>query len=80
MIDASALLREQGLEQGSEQGLEQGLHHGRVAMLLEQLAGRFGPVPTDVAQHVQAGSAEELRRWGLRLLTARTLAGVFEDA
>ncbi|MCA9550719.1 MAG: Rpn family recombination-promoting nuclease/putative transposase [Myxococcales bacterium] len=72
--------REQGLEQGREQGLEQGLHHGRVAMLLEQLAGRFGPVPTDVAQHVQAGSAEELRRWGLRLLTARTLAGVFEDA
>jgi hypothetical protein len=71
---------EAGRAEGLAEGAQLGAVQGRAAMLLEQLAERFGPVPAEAVQRVDSASPETLRRWGLRLLGAQTLSEVFEDA
>jgi predicted transposase YdaD len=65
-------LRQEGLEQGLEQGLKQ----GRQSFLLMQLQTRFGALPDDVIERVNAADAEALDTWGRRVLTAGNLAEV----
>ena len=43
--------REQGIEQGREQGREQGIEQGQVAVLVQQIARKFGE-----------GTAEDMQR------------------
>ncbi|MGA4791423.1 hypothetical protein [Nocardia sp. AB354] len=47
-------------------------------MLLQQLAFKFGPLPESVTGTVHAARPEEVRKWALRILTADTLAAVFD--
>jgi hypothetical protein len=51
------------VEQGLEQGLEQGSVRGRQAMLFDLLEAKFGEVPPEVREAVQAiEDTETLRR------------------
>ncbi|MEC3956392.1 Rpn family recombination-promoting nuclease/putative transposase [Nocardia sp. CDC153] len=55
-----------------------GRAEGRAETLLEQLALRFGPIPASIADRVHNSSIAQLRQWTARVLTADTLAKVFE--
>jgi hypothetical protein len=46
---------------------------GRAALLLRQLAHRFGPLPQAVEAKVRAAEPQHLDDWALRLLTATSL-------
>ena len=70
---------EQGLEQGREQGLEQGRKQGEAAMLQRLLERRFGRLSPAVSRRLETADADELLRWADRVLSARTLEGVFGD-
>jgi flagellar biosynthesis/type III secretory pathway protein FliH len=69
---------QQGLQQGLQQGMQQGLRQGEAAVVLRLLECRFGPLDETVRQRIQAADAETLLLWGERVLTAQTLADVFE--
>lgn len=65
--------RSQGLAIGRNEGLIAGRSEGEAALLLRQLARRFGPVPVEVRQRIAAADAETLLIWGERLLDAKTM-------
>jgi hypothetical protein len=69
---------EQGLERGIEQGLERGITQGHRTLLRELLRQRFGELPVDVSARLDAASADTLTLWARRVLTAATLAEVFD--
>lgn len=50
---------------------------GRATLLLEQLGALFGVLSEPTSTRVRAGTAEELRIWGLRVLGAKSLDEVF---
>lgn len=50
---------------------------GRVAVLLEQMTVKFGPLPAAVISRVQSGDATQVRAWATRILTAATLDELF---
>jgi hypothetical protein len=54
----------------------QGRAEGRAALILEQLASRFGPVGADIQDRITQLSIPELRVVGERLLSAPTLEDV----
>jgi hypothetical protein len=54
-------------------GEAQGQLDGRIAILLEQLTAKFGPLPAETVARIETASLEELRLWGVRLLAATTL-------
>jgi len=56
--------------QGIEQGIEKGVAQGRAAMVLRQLAVRFGPLDDDVQARIRQASIDELDAIGERLLSA----------
>lgn len=68
-----------GREEGREEGVVQGRGEGREALLLEQLAARFGLLPADLEARVHGADGETIRRWAVRILSAQTLDEVFED-
>jgi predicted transposase/invertase (TIGR01784 family) len=78
---------QEGLEKGMGQGLEKGLAEGRTAgrregeaaVLLRQLARKFGPLPDRVADRVREADAETLLVWSERILTASRCEEVFGD-
>jgi hypothetical protein len=51
----------------------QGKADGVAAIVLKQLATRFGALPPTVATHIRSASAADLDRIAQRLLTAQTL-------
>ncbi len=67
-----------GLRQGLEQGLEQGSTNEARAILRRQLARRFGGVPSEVNDRLEAASRAELENWIDRLYDAATLDEVFQ--
>jgi hypothetical protein len=71
VVNAVETLMEQGREQGREQGARE--------LLLKQLAARFGALPGDATARIKGASTSELETWGLRMVSARSLAEVFEE-
>jgi hypothetical protein len=71
VVNAVEKLMEQGRAQGHAQGARQ--------LLLKQLAARFGALPGDTAAQIEGASAPELEAWGLRMLSATSLAEVFSE-
>jgi hypothetical protein len=49
----------------------------RIAVLLQQLSAKFGPLPQYVVDRVRSGDAEELQSWSVRILTAERIDQVF---
>ncbi|HEX6811182.1 MAG TPA: DUF4351 domain-containing protein, partial [Planctomycetota bacterium] len=63
--------------EGRMQGRAEGRAEGQANVLLRQLTRRFGPLPTEVTQRVQAATQPELDLWIDRILDAKNLADVF---
>jgi len=69
---------QQGFEQGFEQGLEQGQKQGMAAILLRQLARKFGPEAAEAHRpRIEAADAETLLVWSERILDAATPEDIF---
>ncbi|MEZ5401594.1 MAG: hypothetical protein R2729_18115 [Bryobacteraceae bacterium] len=68
--------REEGREEGREQGREAGLVEGRRAMLADQLADLFGPLPGWSSDRIAPASVQQLETWARGLRTADSLEQV----
>jgi hypothetical protein len=66
-------------EQGRKRGREEGREEGRVAMLRSQLVYKFQSLDAEAEARLQAATPEALDRYARRVLTADSLAAVFED-
>lgn len=69
--------RRKGREEGREEGRAEGRYQGRAELLLRLLAARFGPVTAAVEARISSGSATDLERWAVAVLTAGTIEQVF---
>jgi len=67
----------QGLQLGRQEGRQEGRHEGEAALLLRQLVRRFGPLGAGPVQRVNQATSEELERWAVNILDARSLNDVF---
>jgi flagellar biosynthesis/type III secretory pathway protein FliH len=80
-------LHEQGRKKGLEEGLKKGLRkgrkkgheEGRIATLRSLLVFKFQTVGAAYEARLQAATPEAIDRYLQRLLTADSLAAVFED-
>ena len=68
---------ERKAEELREKGFDEGVDLGKKTTLLRQLESRLGPLPLAVVLRVAAGDEEELGEWAARILTEKTLEGVF---
>jgi len=66
--------RQEGRSEGRAEGRSEGRAEGQAALLLKQLAAKFGPLPAVVAARVKAAAPAKLTAWGVQVLTASTLA------
>lgn len=64
--------------EGEARGEARGEVRGRAETVLEQLAMKFGPLPTEITSTVHAADAAHLRLWAARVLTASSLDEVFQ--
>jgi flagellar biosynthesis/type III secretory pathway protein FliH len=71
--------REEGRQEGHEEGHEEGLQRGEARILTAQLRLRFGDLPADIHQRIEAADADTLLRWSERVLTAATLDEILAD-
>ena len=62
------------------EGREEGRREGLEAMLVRLIEQRFGALPPDIAGAIHAADASQLLGWGERVLTAASLADVFDSA
>ena len=60
-----------------EQSRQEGVLQGRAESLVRLLAHRFGTLPDDIQQKIDAATAIQLDEWIVRVLTAPSLAEVF---
>ncbi len=70
--------KDEHLQTGLRQGLEQGSTNEARAILRRQLARRFGGVPSEVNDRLEAATRAELENWIDRLYDAATLDEVFQ--
>jgi predicted transposase YdaD len=64
-------------EEGRQEGLREGLQKGEAALLIRQLALKFGPIDEETRSRVLSADPERLLEWGERILKARSLADLF---
>jgi hypothetical protein len=60
-------------ERGIEQGIERGIEQGERRLTLQLLEAKFGPLPAEVEQQLDALSQEALAQLQLDLLQAKSL-------
>jgi hypothetical protein len=68
-----------GISKGVSQGISQGVVLGQRSTLLTQLGVRFGELPAEISDRVEAAEGPLLDRWTRRVVVAATLAEVFAD-
>jgi predicted transposase YdaD len=68
---------DRGMRKGIEQGMEQGVQKGEARVLRMLLTQRFGPLPPDLEQRIDAAPAEQINIWVNRFLGADRLKDVF---
>ena len=71
--------RDEGHQKGLDEGRKEGLDEGRKEVLLLQLAQRFGDPPAAVRQRIEDASADQLRRWAERIISAPSIEDIFGD-
>ncbi|MEO5378456.1 MAG: DUF4351 domain-containing protein, partial [Magnetococcus sp. DMHC-6] len=69
--------RQEGIQIGEQRGRKDGEQKGEAKMLLRQLTRRFGNLPTNIQEKVNAADLETLELWGDQILDARSLEDVF---
>lgn len=70
---------EQWRDQGREQGREEGRQAGHREALRRLLGARFGELPWQIDERLEAAPVEQLEAWALRVLDAGSLDQVFAD-
>jgi hypothetical protein len=73
------LWREEWTAEGMAKGMAKGEHKAQARTLLRLLDRRFGPVPADVRERVEAAEPETLDLWLDRIVDAPTRDAVFEE-
>jgi predicted transposase YdaD len=58
---------------GIQKGRKEGRKEGEAAMLLRQIARKFGPPTETVRERIERADSETLLAWSDRILTAQTL-------
>ena len=66
-------------DEGRQEGRQEGARLSARRMLLLQLEARFGEVPARVRARVEAAGTEELDRWAVQVVTAKTLDEVLSS-
>jgi hypothetical protein len=66
-------------EDALQQALKRGRNEGARSVLLRLLRDRFGELPETAVARIGAAGAEEIERWGERVLRAQTLAEVLDE-
>ena len=61
------------------EGEQRGLRAGEARVLLRLVEKKFGTVTPEVRERINSASADDLLRWGERLLAAGGLDEVFSD-
>lgn len=69
---------QRGREEGRQEGREEGRAEGERALVLKQLAFKFGPLSEETRRRVQAASLTELERWAERILEAGRIEELWE--
>ena len=69
--------RAEGHAEGHAAGRAEGRVEGGAAVLLRQLARRFGPLPDWVAPRLATATPAQLAQWADRLLEAESLEAMF---
>jgi hypothetical protein len=70
-------LRQEGQAKGEALGEARGEARGRIKTVLRLLDRRFGTLPDEVVQRVEAATLVDLDVWTDRILDAKTLDEVF---
>ena len=78
-IDWTIPWKEESLREGRKKGLREGRREGEAALLLRQLARRFGPLSPAVEERVRSADAEQLLDFGERFVDATDLEEVFDS-
>jgi hypothetical protein len=71
--------RKEGLKDGLKKGIKEGIKEGRIATLRSLLAFKFQTLGAKYEARLQAATPEAIDGYFRRLLTADSLAAVFED-
>ncbi|MBF0157775.1 MAG: DUF4351 domain-containing protein [Magnetococcales bacterium] len=62
---------------GIRKGIRKDVRKAKPALLLRLLQRRFGPLPEEITNRIQAADCDTLASWSDRVLEAKTLAEVF---
>lgn len=71
---------EKGIEAGIEKGIEAGIEKGVSALrraLKGQMELKFGPLPSEYLQRLEAASAEQLETWSQQILRFDSIDQLF---
>ncbi|MEW6125458.1 MAG: hypothetical protein AB1757_00225 [Acidobacteriota bacterium] len=63
-------------EQGEQSGMRKGVQKGEAAMVRYMLEARFGKLPNWAKEKIESANKTTLKKWGVRLLKAKTLEEV----
>lgn len=66
------------IEQACEEGFNKGVRKGMCNILLCQLRVRFGPLPANALERIEAADVTTIERWAVRILKAQSLSEVFD--
>jgi hypothetical protein len=80
MLNYEQLLRKEEHDKGREDGIKEGVEKGQRELLLDLLTERFGALPTAVTERITQANAQDLKRWGKRILTAASLDDLFASS
>jgi flagellar biosynthesis/type III secretory pathway protein FliH len=72
--------KEEGIKEGIREGTKTGIELGYRGLLRKQLQQRFGTLPDELVARLDEADAATLDTWGGRVLTAGSLAEVFDPA
>ncbi|MBN2701525.1 MAG: DUF4351 domain-containing protein [Methylothermaceae bacterium] len=67
---------ERFIEQGIQQGMQKGMQQGEARILIRLLQRKFGDLPENIRQRIEAADVDTLLAWSDRVLTARNLEEV----
>ena len=70
---------EEGLAKGIETGVEKGLTKGAAHILIKLLQNKFNAIPEQYLQQIDRADTENLDKWSINVLHAKTIAEVFPD-
>jgi hypothetical protein len=66
-------VRQDGRDEGYKDGRDEGYKDGERALLARQLVSRFGELSAGARQRIDTAEREDIERWALRVLDARSL-------